>query len=273
MQLKTLLIRSASGFVYALVILLGILWGPMTLGVVLLLFAYLSLKEISNLISFENEKKSKLFSIVIGMSISILLYMHSLHYLSSDLLWISIGLLFLIPVRELFCHSKNVFESVASQFFSILYIVLPLGLVNYLFYPGDYPQIPQRSLLFAFFLFIWTNDTFAYLTGSLIGKHKLAKHISPKKTIEGSLGGLLFTIVVSIVFANYFEVLDLFQWIIFAVIIVFFGTFGDLFESMLKRNVGVKDSGDIMPGHGGILDRLDSVLMASPFIYLYLKLL
>ena len=117
------------------------------------------------------------------------------------------------------------------------------------------------------------TDTFALFTGMLIGRNKLAEDVSPKKTWEGFIGGALFSIAGSLVFWYFFPNVPVWQWIVFSILVVIFGTYGDLFESLLKRTVKIKDSGNILPGHGGILDRFDSLLFAIPVIYIYLTFL
>jgi phosphatidate cytidylyltransferase len=116
---------------------------------------------------------------------------------------------------------------------------------------------------------IWCNDTFAYLVGKSIGKHKLLERVSPKKTIEGFIGGIVFTLLASILISQFYTFFNVTLWIISALIISIFGTLGDLVESKFKREAGVKDSGNIMPGHGGILDRLDSAIFVIPFLYIF----
>jgi phosphatidate cytidylyltransferase len=148
--------------------------------------------------------------------------------------------------------------------------VLPFTLLNFFFYPELNYGFPTVSLLVGFFVLIWGNDTFAYLSGMAFGKHKLFERISPKKTWEGAIGGGLFSVVAAIVLSFFFEELNVYEWMGFALTIIIFGSFGDLFESLIKRSVGIKDSGTIMPGHGGILDRFDSILMAAPFAYIYI---
>ncbi len=273
MQLKNLFVRSLSGLVYSAVILLGILWGPMVLGFILLIFSILSLLEIKNLFPVTVREASSPALLAIGTGIAVLLYLHTIDYLPAAYLSVVFALLFLLFVKEIFRKRDNILLLVSSQIFAIVYIVFPLGIINRFFFFGLHPDIPARSILLAFFVFIWINDTFAYLTGILIGKHKLAPQISPKKTIEGSAGGLFFTLVAGYLFSLFFAELQLYQWLILAFLIVVTGSLGDLFESMLKRNAGIKDSGNLIPGHGGILDRLDSVLIAAPFIYLYLNLI
>ena len=127
-----------------------------------------------------------------------------------------------------------------------------------------------KFLIMGIFVLIWINDSFAYLVGRTIGRTKLFPRVSPKKTVEGAVGGLVFTLIGTYFLAKYEPVLDPDQWLILAVVIVTFGTLGDLIESKLKREAGVKDSGAILPGHGGLLDRLDSLIFAAPFAYLTL---
>jgi len=128
-------------------------------------------------------------------------------------------------------------------------------------------------LIFLVLGLLWVNDIFAYLTGRLLGKHKLFERISPGKTIEGSLGGLVFTVISMAIFCHYVPRMSIATAVGMAAIAVIFGTIGDLCESMLKRQAGVKDSGKLIPGHGGILDRFDSVMFSVPFIFVYLLLL
>ena len=137
-------------------------------------------------------------------------------------------------------------------------------------------MIPYRDTEFAkylitgIFIMIWVNDSFAYLVGKSIGRTKLFPSVSPKKTVEGALGGFVFTLIATYFLAKYEPILSVKQWFILAIVVVFFGTLGDLVESKLKREAGVKDSGAILPGHGGMLDRLDSLIFAAPFAYLTL---
>lgn len=137
-------------------------------------------------------------------------------------------------------------------------------------------MIPYRGekfaklLIMGIFILIWVNDSFAYLVGKTIGKHKLFERISPKKTVEGSLGGLIFALIAAYAISYFDTYLMVWQWLVLAIIIVVLGNLGDLLESKFKRLAGVKDSGAILPGHGGIWDRLDSLVFAAPFAYLTL---
>lgn len=173
-------------------------------------------------------------------------------------------------IIELFRQKKNPFGNIAGLYLSVFFIAVPLVLMNFLFYPDMNLAQPQVDLLLGFFILIWLNDTFAYLTGSIIGKYLLFKRLSPKKTWEGSIGGGLFSLGGAYILSIFHPSLNLIEWLGFALVIIIFGTFGDLVESMFKRSINVKDSGNIMPGHGGILDRLDSLLISAPFLFAYL---
>ncbi|WP_338359353.1 phosphatidate cytidylyltransferase [Yeosuana marina] len=133
-------------------------------------------------------------------------------------------------------------------------------------------EVYNPNILFSSFILIWVNDSFAYLIGKNFGKQKLFEKISPKKTVEGFLGGLFFSCIASYFIATFTETLTFTNWLLLSIIISVFGTLGDLIESKFKRQANVKDSGTIMPGHGGLLDRLDSIIFAAPFIYLFLRI-
>jgi phosphatidate cytidylyltransferase len=129
------------------------------------------------------------------------------------------------------------------------------------------------KILLGVFLLIWTNDTFAYITGKTFGKHKLYEKVSPKKTIEGFIGGFIFSLLAGYFIAVYWLNASIVVWLLLSVITSIFGTLGDLIESKFKRIASVKDSGRIMPGHGGVLDRLDSIIFVAPIVYLFYQIL
>jgi phosphatidate cytidylyltransferase len=137
---------------------------------------------------------------------------------------------------------------------------------------GWYNSENNARIILGFFILIWSNDTFAYLVGRSVGKTKLFQRISPGKTWEGTVGGVICTQGIAYALSIYFTELEPIHWHVVAVIVSVFGTLGDLVESMFKRSLGVKDSGNILPGHGGILDRFDAVLVAAPFVVAYLSL-
>lgn len=184
-------------------------------------------------------------------------------------------------ISELYTKAPNPINNWAYTMLSQMYIALPLSMLNVLAFRGTADGVVYSSLLpLSVFIFLWTNDTGAYLSGSLFGKHKLFPRVSPGKSWEGSIGGGILVIVVAALIGMYensdmhaanAEVsLNIVQWIGMGVVVVFFGTWGDLVESLFKRTIGIKDSGNILPGHGGMLDRFDSSLMAIPAAVIYL---
>ncbi len=124
-----------------------------------------------------------------------------------------------------------------------------------------------------YFFILWTYDTFAYLAGIKFGRNRLLERISPKKSWEGAIGGIIFSFILTYILSGFYGFISLYQWLGLTAIIVVFGTLGDLAESMLKRSLNCKDSGNFFPGHGGILDRFDSVLLSAPFVFVYLKII
>lgn len=189
------------------------------------------------------------------------------------LLLVNVPLIFSIFIGELWRNHEKPFENIAWSLAGILYIALPLGLTIYLFNPV-FPSGPSHyGTLAGFLAILWLNDTGAYFVGSLIGKHRLFERISPKKSWEGSIGGAFFALLTAWAASAVFTQHSLWQWLILALIIIVFGTLGDLVESMLKRSLGIKDSGTILPGHGGILDRFDAVLLSVPFVFVFLMLI
>lgn len=186
----------------------------------------------------------------------------------------------LILVAEVYRKQEQPFHALAHTFFPVIYIVLP-----FLFFPfsaymheGISSLLPHGHLSFSpgivlgFFILQWANDTGAYLTGISFGKHRLMERISPKKSWEGFIGGLLITAVIAFFLSIWPGVVSRQHWIILSVIISVSGTYGDLVESMLKRSLGVKDSGSVMPGHGGFLDRFDSTFISFPLVFLFILL-
>jgi phosphatidate cytidylyltransferase len=194
--------------------------------------------------------------------------------------------LFLIPVVlllmvvELYRKQDKPFDSLAQTFFSVLYTAVPCSMFPFSAFSrsGLNTLIPHGSIIFSpgiiigFFILIWANDTGAYLTGISFGHHKLMERISPKKTWEGFIGGIIAASLAAWFLSGWLGVVDNIHWVIIAFIVSVAGTYGDLVESMLKRSTGVKDSGTIMPGHGGFLDRFDSAIVSFPLVYLFISL-
>ena len=185
------------------------------------------------------------------------------------MLMLIFALIFTLFIVGLFSKQEQPFQSIAYSVLGILWIVIPFAVVNYV------PLLRSSSgkfLLLSVFIFIWLYDTLAYCVGRLIGKHRLFERISPQKSWEGAIGSTVLTLAAAYFADLLFPMLPLtsLQWMGLALVIIVFGTLGDLVESMFKRQLSVKDSGTILPGHGGILDRLDSILFAAPLALLYM---
>ena len=262
--MKELLVRTLSGAVLVAVIIACVLASPWTCAALGLLIVTVGTFEMSRLQHVDNR-----WQLVLGELLAVGAYV-LVALVAMDRMPFS-GLMLLLPMfpflMALFSVTTD-FKSIAAfTFGSLVLLSMPSGLMVWMH------ELFSPKMLLLVFVLLWANDTFAYLTGKLLGKHKLFLRISPGKTIEGSLGGLVFTMVGVIVFSRYADWLSLKAAIGMGLIAVVFGTLGDLCESMLKRQAGVKDSGNLIPGHGGILDRFDSVLFAVPFVFVYLLLL
>ena len=177
----------------------------------------------------------------------------------------------LFLLRDLFL-SKNLTNAVVKKYFRFIFYIISSFVFIYLI--ANFNGVYDSSIILGCFILIWSNDSFAYIIGKNFGKQKLFYSISPHKTVEGFLGGLFFSCISASFVSRYVDdSMSTPYWLTIAIIISVFGTLGDLIESKFKRETNVKDSGKIMPGHGGILDRLDSIIFASPYVYLFLKLI
>ena len=271
---KDIFTRAGAGIIYILVILLGLLGGRFSflavfgaiLGSALFEFYRMVEKDTSHAIS-------KIFNIAMGVTIFISVFLH-LEDINNFLLPVLILTYLLILIASaIFLRRHDILHGIIYSVFGQVYITMPLSLLMFISYSpemagNEYSWVPVLAL----FVFLWVNDTAAYFIGSLIGKHKLIEHISPKKSIEGFIAGILFTMLSSLIFDWLYPGFSIAFWMGLSAVVALFGTLGDLFESLIKRTCNVKDAGDLIPGHGGILDRIDSLLVAVPAVYLYLIL-
>ena len=277
--MKNFLVRLTSGLTVAILIIAAILASRISYAVVILIAAvggvyeFYTITAAARHVDEAQNKKSRRTAIiltVVGVLLSLLINFRSNF---ADVGVFLSAILFFYFVRALYIKSDTAFQNIGWEILPFIYIVLPVMLLNYLYY--DKGALFALSILFL----IWFFDSMCYITGSLFGKRKLFERISPQKTVEGWIGGM----ILSLIFVFFYDKILGFlsakyhftpisytniPWLIIGFVTLVFATFGDLVESLLKRNLGIKDSGNFLPGHGGLLDRLDAILVAIPFVVL-----
>ena len=270
--MKELHTRTIWGILFATVLTGAILLGPYSFGVLFLMLSVLALHEFYALCKAAGFSPQVYPGLFIGFSLFALSFFYARGLLPSSAYSYLIPLIFIIPVYELSRKKKNPLANIALTAFGPIFVSIPFSLLNFLvFLPGPGGSDYNFTLLISLFLFVWAADSGAYLFGVRFGKHRLLERISPKKSWEGMLGGIGTALAMAWILTKVFPQFSFLFMSIMALVIVIAGTLGDLVESMIKRSIGVKDSGRFMPGHGGILDRFDSILLASPMIYFTLQ--
>ena len=264
--MRTFLKRSVSGLAYALVFVGAILYSKETYIILISIFGVVCIWEFLKLISFKNISPYIIFSILI-----FLLFSSTNNILLTQILLI----VSLSTSIQLLIHLFLKKKKYPSNFIEKLDISIRYPVLSFIFLmliPFE-SESYQKSMIILMVFLVWTNDSFAYIIGKNLGKKKLFESISPKKTVEGLIAGIFFTTIVSVIISNYTDILSINQAVVVAFIVSIFGSLGDLVESKFKRQANIKDSGSIMPGHGGLLDRLDSLMFIAPFVYLYIHYL
>ncbi len=274
--MKNLIIRTIVGTILVAVIITATYFSPYSYMILFTLISALCAHEFATIIN--NSGKATINRSIITLAGGYL-FLASALYLSeiakADVFIPYLLVLLYLMISELYLKRENPINNWAFTMLSQVYTVFPFALLNLLaFQTTQEAQVVAYNpiLPLAVFVFLWINDSGAYLVGSSLGKNRLFERISPKKSWEGSIGGALFSLIAAWIISIFFPFLPLIQWLILALVVVVFGTWGDLSESLLKRTLGIKDSSHILPGHGGFLDRFDSALMAIPaaVICLYL---
>ena len=268
--MKDILTRALSGLFYVVLLVASLYYLP-TLIFLFFVFGIICLIEFNKLIQLKSIVPFFIFTALFLVFGYFQLELNANKQLdqATQILMVITIFVHLFLIKDLF-SSKSIplFE---SKRFLLTTFYISSAFV-FLILIANYHQSYNPSILLGSFILIWVNDTFAYLIGKNFGKQKLFEKISPKKTVEGFLGGLFFSCIASYFISTFTETLSFTNWLILSIIISVFGTIGDLIESKFKRQAKVKDSGIIMPGHGGLLDRLDSIIFAAPFIYLFLRI-
>ena len=286
--------RGISGAIYIILLLASILYSTESFFVLFGVFLIIAVYEFCNLIQINNVFPI-IFGIILYTTVTLISHYNTvttgainqtfntdveiaINIQQIDAVLLVIALVVCIKcILFLFYDSIQTISTSSKYLYLLGYIILPFVFITKIsFGINDY----NPKIIIGLFILIWTNDTFAYIVGKSIGRTKLFEKISPKKTIEGFLGGIVFAILAGYLISKYyikanpeFSDRSILIWTSIAVIVGIVGTIGDLIESKFKRIAGVKDSGNIMPGHGGILDRLDSVIFVAPIIFLFYKIL
>jgi phosphatidate cytidylyltransferase len=263
--MTTTVTRALSGAVYVLLLVGATLYSPYSF---LLLFGVLLLFSVGEFCKLVGLKP--VFPLLLA-TLGYILFNLDNTVKTNEILLLIAALLVSIRSLVFLFEKKNRFLDKQSKYvFLIGYLIIPIIIFTKIpFISNSY----HPEIIIAILILIWTNDTFAYLVGITIGKTKLFERISPKKTIEGFSGGLVFAMIAGVLLAQFYLQESIIRWIIIALLVTTFGTLGDLIESKFKRLAGVKDSGNIMPGHGGFLDRLDSIIFVAPFVYLFYQII
>lgn len=238
-----------------------------------LILLVLALLELFRLLEEAGIAAQKYTAIVVSVLLFSLIFGYSSGYASAEWLYLMLIVPSLIMIFSLYRKVDGSFRNILWTFFGIIYVALPLSLLSLLVFPAYATEsVYEPGIAAGVFIMIMLNDTVAYLVGVPLGRHRLFKRVSPKKSWEGTLGGGMAVLTASLFMSDLFPVLERMHWIALAFIVIVFGTYGDLVESFFKRIIGIKDSGTLLPGHGGILDRVDAWFFVVPAVLIYLSL-
>lgn len=262
--------RIIAGIIGALVIILGLYYGPWTYFVVFMAISIVTQLEFYKLVGLDGMLPLKTFGTLCGSALFALTFFVEYGAIGSKyyfLIFPVAACVFLIYLYRK--EEKKPFTGVAFTLLGIVYVSVPFALLNIIvFYSGTYHYILPLGML----LILWANDTGAYFAGVRYGKRKLFERVSPKKSWEGSIGGTVLALLMAYAISQMTNFLALEYWFCISAIIIIAGTYGDLVESLFKRSIEIKDSGRLIPGHGGFLDRFDGLLLSAPFIAAFLKI-
>jgi len=266
-----ILVRVLTATLGAVIIVLGIVGGPWSYFLVFLGIAILSQWEFYKIVQTSASKPVKVWGTFLGMLLVSCSFLSINGNLNYDWVLIFIPLGMTTFILKLFDQSENKpFLGTAYTWLGIIYVALPFSLLHFIaFSRGTY----DFQIVLGCLLLHWAHDVGAYFVGVRFGKTKLFERLSPNKSWEGSAGGAFLTLLVVFIGSNWSSALTLWQWVIIGVLVIVAGTLGDLVESQLKRSMQIKDSGRSIPGHGGFLDRFDGLLISTPFIAAFLKII
>ena len=273
--MKNLIIRALTGIIFVVVLISAIYIHPIFFLILFCIITGLTLWEFGGLVKhYENANLQRAVNVLGGVYLFIATFVYTNGLTDGKIFLPYLLFIMLTMIAELYYKAPNPINNWAFTLFAQVYCAGSFSILNFIGAEPGTPGVMSYTPLFimAIFIFVWLDDTGAYLVGSLIGKHKLFERISPKKSWEGFFGGLILSLASSQAFAWFAPEINRMNWLGLAATVVLFGTWGDLIESLLKRTLGVKDSGNVLPGHGGMLDRFDSVMLAVPASYIYIEL-
>ena len=273
--MKNLIIRALTGIIFVVVLISAIYIHPIFFLILFCIITGLTLWEFGGLVKhYENANLQRTVNMLGGVYLFIATFVYANGLTDGKIFLPYLLFIMLTMIAELYYKAPNPINNWAFTLFAQVYCAGSFSMLNFIgAEPGTLGIMSYTPLfIMAIFIFVWLDDTGAYLVGSLIGKHKLFERISPKKSWEGFFGGLILALASSQAFAWFAPEINRMNWLGLAATVVLFGTWGDLIESLLKRTLGVKDSGNVLPGHGGMLDRFDSVMLAVPASYIYIEL-
>jgi phosphatidate cytidylyltransferase len=271
--LSNLTQRFITGF-FGVSIMVGcILWNATSFCLLMLFISLVSLNEFYHLTEKNGIRPQKYLGLITGACLffAVSIFSNFIFHSGFNVQLLFIPLAFSIFMAELYRRTQNPFNNIAWTLLGIFYIPFSLALFTWLPVYSIH-ELYQPHIVLGYFIILWVDDTGAYFAGKSLGRRKLFERHSPKKTWEGTFGGIASAYLVTLIVAHFFTDLTLLQWCLITAIIIVTGTLGDLVESMFKRSISLKDSGAILPGHGGFLDRFDGVFISAPFVFTYLKL-
>ena len=274
--MKNFIQRAITGLIFVAVLIGCIIGSPLSFGLLFSIISAMATAEFCNLMNkHEGVCVNRNICVLGSVSLFLCFFYYGMNPAQTGIFIPYLIITIYLMVSELYLKKKHPLNSLAYAMLSQIYVGLPFALLNVLaFHSNGWDSVSEYQFILplSIFAFNWINDTGAYCTGMLLGKHPLFKRISPKKSWEGSIGGAVFSIAGAFALAYFFPIMSTAAWVGMGLTVVVFGTWGDLTESLMKRHLGIKDSGNILPGHGGMLDRFDSAIMAIPaaVVYLYL---
>ena len=268
-QYNNLTQRIITGLLGSAAIIAGVVYSPWTYFIIFLFISAVTLMEFYNLVGLDGYVPQKLLGTICGVLVFCLAFLIEKEHISWRYYFLMFPIVSLAFMIKLYKFERKPFTNIGFTILGIIYVAMPFALLNIAtFENGSY----NYEIMLGCLLILWANDTGGFIAGTLFGKTKLFERISPKKSWEGAVGGAALGLAFAYGISTYFHTLAVWQWMVVGVIIIICGDYGDLVESLFKRSIEIKDSGDALPGHGGFLDRFDGLLISTPFIVAFLEI-